>query len=232
LSGLGCAQAAQKNKTSFLMSHFGGEAAGKLHEVLNEEYGAKTEMLVRYFRNLNSRKFSNVNIIISDRNNTLTFIILHHLSKSTYCFMKNTLIALLAIFLVSVAEPLFAQENMWKVLSKITYKKEYDEMLGYKVDMPVFSQEVQKLDGKLITIKGYIIPVEGYKSHKEFIFSAYPYNMCFFCGGAGPETVMEVQAKSAVPFTADPITLKGTLRLNATDINKLMYSLSNVEKVN
>jgi hypothetical protein len=35
LSDLGCAQAAQKkNKTSLLMSHSGGEAAGKLHEVL------------------------------------------------------------------------------------------------------------------------------------------------------------------------------------------------------
>jgi hypothetical protein len=34
LSGLGAAQAAQKNKTSLLMSHFGGKAAGKLHEVL------------------------------------------------------------------------------------------------------------------------------------------------------------------------------------------------------
>jgi hypothetical protein len=31
---LGAAQAAQKNKNSLLMSHFGGEAAGKLHEVL------------------------------------------------------------------------------------------------------------------------------------------------------------------------------------------------------
>jgi hypothetical protein len=34
LRGSGAAQAAQKNKTSLLMSHFGGEAAGKLHEVL------------------------------------------------------------------------------------------------------------------------------------------------------------------------------------------------------
>jgi hypothetical protein len=34
LSGLGAAQAAQKNKNSLLISHFGGEAAGKLHEVL------------------------------------------------------------------------------------------------------------------------------------------------------------------------------------------------------
>jgi hypothetical protein len=146
--------------------------------------------------------------------------------------MKKLLIILTAILVAASAEPLLAQqENMWKTLSKITYKKEYDEMLGFKVDVPVFSKELQSLEGKEITIKGYIIPVEGYKSHKEFIFSAYPYNMCFFCGGAGPETVMEIKAKSPVAFTADPITIKGKLHLNATDINRLMYSLTDAQKV-
>jgi hypothetical protein len=139
--------------------------------------------------------------------------------------------ALTAIFSMSFALGLLAQDSMWKTLGKITYKKEYDEMLGFKVDVPIFSGEVQKLEGKEVTMKGYIIPVDGYKSHKEFVFSAYPYSMCFFCGGAGPETVLEVKAKSPVPFTADPITIKGILHLNATDINKLMYSLSNVELV-
>lgn len=146
--------------------------------------------------------------------------------------MKNKLPVLCAFFLLASAVPALAQDNIWKTLGKITYKKEYDEMLGFKVDIPVFSPDVEKLEGKTITVKGYIIPVEGYKSHKEFVFSAYPYNMCFFCGGAGPETVMEVKAKSPVAFTADPITIKGTLHLNSTDINKLMYSLTNVEKLN
>jgi hypothetical protein len=146
--------------------------------------------------------------------------------------MKKTTILLISAFLLASAGSLAAQENMWKTLGKITYKKQYDEMLGFKVDVPVFSKELQDLEGKTVTLKGYIIPVEGYKSHKEFIFSAYPYNMCFFCGGAGPETVVEVKAKSAVPFTADPITIRGKLSLNATDVNKLMYSLSEVEKVN
>ena len=146
--------------------------------------------------------------------------------------MKKTTILLISAFLLASAGSLAAQENMWKTLGKITYKKQYDEMLGFKVDVPVFSKELQDLEGKTVTLKGYIIPVEGYKSHKEFIFSAYPYNMCFFCGGAGPETVVEVKAKSAVPFTADPITIRGKLSLNATDVNTLMYSLREVEKVN
>jgi len=104
-------------------------------------------------------------------------------------------------------------------------------MLGFKVDVPVFSQDIKKLEGKEVTIKGYIIPIEGYKSHKEFIFSAFPYNMCFFCGGAGPETVMEVFATEAIEYTAEPVMIRGKLELNSTDVNRLMYSLSEVTKV-
>ena len=87
------------------------------------------------------------------------------------------------------------------------------------------------LDGKVIQVRGYIIPTEGYKSHTEFIFSAFPYSMCFFCGGAGPETVMEVTTKTPVKFTAEAIILNGTLRLNADDINRLMYFLEDAEQV-
>lgn len=115
--------------------------------------------------------------------------------------------------------------NLWKTLSKITFKKEYDEMMGFKVDVPVFSEDVKKLAGEEVEIRGYIIPVEGYKSHKEFVFSAYPYNMCFFCGGAGPETVLEVYAKEPIKYTAEPVIIKGKLQLNNDDINRLIYSL-------
>ncbi|MFK8101644.1 MAG: DUF3299 domain-containing protein [Saprospiraceae bacterium] len=121
--------------------------------------------------------------------------------------------------------------NLWKTLAKITYRKEYDEMMGLKVDVPVFSQEVQDLDGKEVEVKGFIIPVEGYKSHNDFILSAYPYSMCFFCGGAGPETVMQVTAKEAIKYSTDAITIKGILKLNNTDINQLMYAITEVELV-
>lgn len=143
--------------------------------------------------------------------------------------MKNIIVFAFLLFACNVNAQTGA--NSWKTLSKITFKKQYDEFLGFKVDVPVFSNEVQDLDGKEIKIKGYIIPVEGYKSHKEFVFSAFPYNMCFFCGGAGPETVMEVYAKEPVEYTADPIFLKGKLQLNSGDINKLIYSLNDAVMV-
>ncbi len=145
--------------------------------------------------------------------------------------MKKVIVFALTLVLVGAANTVFAQESLWKTLSKLTYKKQYDEMLGFKVDVPVFNEEIKNLEGKTVTVKGYIIPVEGYKGHKEFIFSAFPYNMCFFCGGAGPETVMEVYAKEPVKYTAEAVTLKGKLELNSSDINRLIYALREVEQV-
>lgn len=148
--------------------------------------------------------------------------------------MKTILNFLVITFFMGIGVNVsFAQEttNTWKTLSKITYKKEYDELMGFKVDVPVFSEAIKEMAGKEINIKGYIIPVEGYKSHTEFIFSAYPYNMCFFCGGAGPETVMEVTSIEPVKYTAEQIEIKGKLELNDSDINRLMYILSDVKLV-
>ena len=82
-----------------------------------------------------------------------------------------------------------------------------------------------------MTVKGFIIPVEGYKGHKEFILSAFPYSMCFFCGGAGPESVMEVTAIEPIEYSAEAVTIKGKLVLNPDDVNKLMYSLTGAKLV-
>ena len=111
------------------------------------------------------------------------------------------------------------------------FKKEFDKVLGLKIDLPVFSKEVKEMAGKEVTIKGYIIPTDGYKSQQEFVFSAFPYNMCFFCGGAGPETVMEVSTKDPIKYTTEPIYLKGILKLNGSDVNRLIYSLEKAVKL-
>ncbi len=145
--------------------------------------------------------------------------------------MKKLMLVIAALLTFALAQEAVGQTSHWKTLSKITFKKQYDELMGFDVDVPVFSEAVKKLDGKTIEIKGYIIPVEGYKSHKEFVFSAFPYNMCFFCGGAGPETVMEVYAVEAIKYTAEPIVIKGRLELNDSDVNRLIYAMHDVELV-
>lgn len=139
--------------------------------------------------------------------------------------------SILVFLFFSIAMQMGISQNMWQTLSKITFKQEMDELLGFKVDVPVFSKEIEAYDEKEIELQGYIIPVQGYKSHTEFVFSAFPYNMCFFCGGAGPETVAEIYSKEPIKYTAKQVKIKGILHLNNTDVNKLMYIVTDAELV-
>lgn len=151
--------------------------------------------------------------------------------------MLRTLPALLMTGLALLVVTTFAQaqdsDGYWKTLEKLTYKKYFDKTLGLNVDQPVFSSEVKKLDGREITIKGYIIPLESYEGQSYFVFSKFPYNMCFFCGGAGPETVMEVETRKGVEikYTSKMIAIKGKLRLNDDNIDRLMYILEDAVQV-
>lgn len=150
---------------------------------------------------------------------------MHSITKSIFLLFLGLGLSLSVVAQDAAPEPV-KKKSLWKTLGKITYKKKYDELMGFKIDIPVFSEPIKALDGKEVVVKGYIIPVEGYKSHKEFILSAFPYNMCFFCGGAGPETVMEVEAIEGIEYSAEQVLIKGKLKLNDDDINRLMYLLT------
>lgn len=150
-----------------------------------------------------------------------------HIIKSISKHGAMTILTIVCMAFITEAQA----QNMWPALAKVTYKKEYDELLGIKVDKPIFSKELKALEGKIIQLKGYIIPTDGFKSHTEFVFSAFPYASCFFCGKAGPETVVEIKANKPIPYTSEPIDIKGKLILNSIDINRLMYLLEDVEKL-
>jgi len=59
--------------------------------------------------------------------------------------------------------------------------------------------------------------------------------LSFFCGGAGPETVIDILPKNKLKkrlTTDEKITFKGKLRLNANDLDYLNYILDDAELVN
>ena len=98
--------------------------------------------------------------------------------------------------------------------------------MEYDVEYPIFSENIKAINGKEIEVKGYMIPLEELTGQNFFVLSAFPYNMCFFCGGAGPETVMEVNTIKEIPFSEKPILIKGRLELNESDYNHMMYILN------
>ena len=93
---------------------------------------------------------------------------------------------------------------------------------------PTFGPNVKKVENKTVIIKGYMVPVDP--ESNQYVLSAYPYSMCFFCGGAGPETVMGLKLKKNRKFKTDEIhVFKGKLELNANDIYELNYILTDAE---
>ena len=53
---------------------------------------------------------------------------------------------------------------------------------------------------------------------------------CFFCGGAGPETIIEVYFKDTPPFKTDQgIEITGVLELNADDVAHCNYIIRNAK---
>lgn len=121
--------------------------------------------------------------------------------------------------------------NPWKLLADVEIKDRYDEAAGYEVSYPVFGEKAQSLDGKIITVEGYMIPYEVYLGPKYFILSSLPIAACFFCGGAGPETVMEVFTKESIKLTDKTIKVKGRLELNPDDPERMMYILKDAELI-
>ena len=139
-------------------------------------------------------------------------------------------ICIVILSLVCVSS--FAQnENLWKTLAKVDIEKKFDETLNFEVDYPTFSEEVKKLDGQTIELQGWMMPLEELQGETYFVLSSLPFANCFFCGGAGPETVAEVFSKDKIKYTEKRITVRGKLKINADDPMKLMYILQQAEIV-
>lgn len=115
----------------------------------------------------------------------------------------------------------------WEVLRDVKYKKRYNKEYDQYFDYPVFGEKTKSLNGKKVSIKGYIIPLDV----GLYALSKNPYASCFFCGGAGPETIIGLTfAKPPKRFkTDDFLTLQGVFVLNEVDVNNFMYQLLAVE---
>ncbi len=121
----------------------------------------------------------------------------------------------------------------WKMLGHIKFNEQYTPELDAYVPYPIFHPIIKQMEGKYIQIKGYIIPIDEVGDDKLLVLSAYPFTNCFFCGGAGPETVMDIHINETTKrFKQDAVTtFKGKLKLNDSDLYYLNYILEDAELV-
>ncbi len=123
-----------------------------------------------------------------------------------------------------------ADELTWRTLTDVEFKDVYVEELDAYYWKPTFGKTVKELEGKEVYITGYIIPVDY--DEDFYVLSRYPFANCFFCGGAGPESVVDLRFKSKTRKyeTDERLTFKGTFALNADDVYQMNYILEGAEE--
>ncbi|POY35396.1 hypothetical protein C3K47_15145 [Solitalea longa] len=114
----------------------------------------------------------------------------------------------------------------WDIINDLTYKM--DKAGDYT---PIFSNRLKALSGKVIDLKGYIVPFKMGAKHKNFAISVLPISQCYFCGQGNIPPMVEVVMKDAIPYTDKIITVKGKVRLNPNDSNHMEILVEEAEQV-
>jgi len=117
--------------------------------------------------------------------------------------------------------------NVWQTFGLLTYK--VGKTGGKKTYTPHFPPELTRVDGRTVTIQGYMVPMRPGRRHSTFLLSVLPLQQCSFCGRGGIPAMTEIRmAYSAkIAFSDTPITVKGTVFLNSDDKNHAAIQLRN-----
>jgi hypothetical protein len=127
------------------------------------------------------------------------------------------LITVFTLFIASFTAT--AQTDGWLAFAKTKFDAKYNDKAGEYFLYPTFSEDLKSMVGKEFSLEGYYLPIDV-DGNAYIILSKFPYSQCFFCGGAGPESIAEVFFK-AQPGKFEPdqyIRVKGKLKLNDADL--------------
>ena len=123
------------------------------------------------------------------------------------------------------AKKAFADTLTWKLLGQIKYVKKPSADYPEGVMYPVINPTLKAKNKKPIIMSGFIIPIDN----KNYALSKNVFAACFFCGQAGPETIMGIKFKGTLPKlkTDQYVTLQGTFRFNDSDVDDWIYHIEN-----
>ncbi len=140
---------------------------------------------------------------------------------------------LLLFLLLSLASIGAYSQNVltWEELEDVTFNDMFSVEVGDYYSFPDFGEGPLSLNNKVKQITGYIIPVDA--ANNYYVLSKFTFNMCFFCGKAGPETIIQLKlAPGHRQFYLDErATFKGVFRLNEDDVNQCNYLLIDAEEI-
>lgn len=118
----------------------------------------------------------------------------------------------------------------WQALGQVAFVPARDPIDGYSYTKPVFPPSLQDLADQLVSVIGYVLPADA--DGTQYVLSAFPYASCFFCGGAGRESVIMLDLQPGHRrFVQDEyVRFEGILRLVEAEYD-LIYRLEEARLV-
>ncbi len=136
----------------------------------------------------------------------------------------TTIIVFQCLFCLLTTYRCDAQEELsWDILADVTFETEYFEDTDSYWLVPEFGDLIKMYDHQDVIIEGYLIPID--MENDFYVVSRYPYSSCFFCGGAGPESIVEIQLtdQNNALHIDERIRVQGELVLNVSDFEHFNY---------
>ena len=146
--------------------------------------------------------------------------------------MKRNLLVIVCAFVTTFVAAQ-GKTDSWNEFAKTKFEPKYHEKLGEYLFHPTFPAALKAMEGTEITIEGFYVPFAP-EDGDYVIISKYPMSQCFFCGGGGPESIIEVNfLKNPGKFQVDDlVTVKGKLKLNADNLDHMNFILEGAVVVN
>ena len=150
--------------------------------------------------------------------------------------LQFTAVLIAAFFLTAASDPVSigtremtaAKDTLnWKLLGVIKFVKKPHKEYG-EVNYPVVNPKLKSLHKKKVVMTGYIVPIDN----TNYALSKNVFASCFFCGKAGPETIIGLKFKNPKRYKTDQyVTVEGTFRVNEANVDDWIYNMDDVTVV-
>jgi uncharacterized protein len=112
----------------------------------------------------------------------------------------------------------------WRTLAKVEPVKKDGRMV------PSFAADILSLDRKDVRVQGFMIPLDIGDKQKRFLIAAVPPH-CSFCLPAGPDAVVEINARAPVRYSLEPIVVSGKFEVLKDDPAGMLYRMTDAEMI-
>lgn len=135
----------------------------------------------------------------------------------------------LVLFFITASNSAYSQLKLsWKDVIDVYAKEVTFSEKNPAIAIKGQGKSLKDIEGKVITITGYFLDLDP--DGEWFMVSKNPFATCFFCGGAGPETVIELLKYKNVKKkfkTDDIVEVTGRLRMIAENEDDVGFVLDN-----